>query len=314
MSMRRITAAASALPTGSEGATFPAVSCPIVDRWNRRFGVGREGLSRPAGLAVDLAGYGLGAMLAWVAGLRGGKAVHPAGVVHRARLVIDGEGAAPRGSTLLDEPAAWPVIVRFSRSVGLPRPLPDLLGMSLRVLDAYGPDRHQDVLMVSSVDLPVLHHIFVPAGDVQQRPYSSSLPYRVGGGESVLLGVMPDARSPRPPGDDEFERLDRAAATGRLRFGFGVAPIGGRFRRVATLEVAERLPDTLDALRFNPFNCGGGLEPAGWLNRLRDYAYPLSQAAWGRGERARAQERADRELRAGHLGPDGPALAGDRAS
>ena len=32
--------------------------------------------------------------------------------------------------------------------------------------------------MVSSVDLPVLHHIFLPAGDVQQRPYSSSLPYR----------------------------------------------------------------------------------------------------------------------------------------
>jgi len=269
----------------------------------------REGLGRPAARAVDLAGYGIGGVLAAVARLRGGKAVHPAGVVYRARLVVDAAGAAPRGATLLDEPATWPALVRFSRSVGLPRPLPDLLGVSLRVLDAYGDGRHQDVLMVSSVDLPVLHHIFVPAGDVQQRPYSSSLPYRVGG-ESVLLGVMPDPRSPRPPGEDEFERLDRAAATGRLRFGVGVAPIGGRFRRVATLEVAERLPDTLDALRFNPFNCGGGLEPAGWLNRLRDYAYPLSQAAWGRGERARAQELADRELRAGHLRPDGRALAG----
>jgi len=268
----------------------------------------RQGLSRPAGLAVDLAGYGLGAVLAGVAGLRGGKAVHPAGVVHRARLVIDGEGAAPRGSTLLDEPAAWPVIVRFSRSVGLPRPLPDLLGMSLRVLDAYGPDRHQDVLMVSSVDLPVLHHIFVPAGDVQQRPYSSSLPYRVGE-ESVILGVTPDPRSPRPTGSDELERLDRAAATGLLRFGFAVAPIGGRFRRVGTLEVGERLPDTLDALRYNPFNCGGGLEPAGWLNRLRDYAYPLSQAAWGRRDgRAREQQLADRELHTRHLRPDGRAV------
>jgi hypothetical protein len=211
---------------------------------------------------------------------------------------------APRGATLLDEPGEWPALVRFSRSVGLPRPLPDLLGASLRVLDAYGDGRHQDVLMVSSVDLPVLHHVFVPAGDVQQRPYSSSLPYRVGE-KSILLGVTPDPRSPRPAGEDEFDRLARAAATGRLRFGFAVAPLGGRFRRVGTLEVGERLPDTLDALRFNPFNCGGGLEPAGWLNRLRDYAYPLSQAAWGRrGGRAQEQERADRELRAARVPPD----------
>jgi hypothetical protein len=166
----------------------------------------------------------------------------------------------------------------------------------LRVLNVYGKDRHQDVLMVSSVDLPVLHHIFAPAGDVQQRPYSSSLPYRVGD-QSVVLGVTPDPRSPRPSGEDEFDRLDRAAATGRLEFGFAVATLGGRFRRVGALQVGERLPDTLDALRFNPFNCGGGLEPAGWLNRLRDYAYPLSQAAWGRrGGRANAQQLADRQV------------------
>ena len=256
----------------------------------------REGLSRPGGWAADLAGYGLGAVLAGIAFVRGGKAVHPSGVVHRAQLVIDGAGVAPRGSALLDEPAAWPALVRFSRSLGLPRPFPDLLGVSLRVLDVYGEGRHQDVLMVSSVDLPVLHHIFVPAGDVQQRPYSSSLPYRAGD-RSVLLGVTPDPLSPRPQGVDEFDRLDRAAATGRLEFGFAVATLRGRFRRVGALRVGERLPDTLDALRFNPFNCGEGLAPAGWLNRLRDYAYPLSQAAWGRRDGgAHAQTLADREL------------------
>jgi hypothetical protein len=117
----------------------------------------REGSSRPAGWAVDLAGYAVGAVLASVAGLRGGKAVHPSGVVHQARLVIDGAGVAPQGSTLLDDAATWHALVRFSRSVGLPRPLPDLLGVSLRALNAYGTDRHQDVLTVSLVDLPVLH-------------------------------------------------------------------------------------------------------------------------------------------------------------
>jgi hypothetical protein len=239
----------------------------------------RQGLGPGARLAVDLAGYGLGGLLAGLAAARGGKAVHPHGVVYDARLVVDGAPSAPRASTLLSRPAEHRALVRFSRSLGLPHPLPDLLGASLRVIDAYGPGRHQDVMMVSSVDLPVLHHIFLPAGDVQQRPYSSSLPFRAGD-ETFLLGLTPDAGSPRPPGDDEFERLARAAATGQMTLGLAAAPVNGRFRRLASLKVGERLPQTLDALHFNPFNCGGGLEPVGFLNRLRDYAYPMSQAAW----------------------------------
>jgi hypothetical protein len=207
--------------------------------------------------------------------------VHPHGVAYAARLVVDGAPHAPEASTLLSRPATHSALVRFSRSVGVPRPIPDLLGVSLRVSDAYGPGRHQDLLMVTSVDLPVLHHLFVPATDVQQRVYSSSLPFRAGD-RTFLVGVTPDPASPRPDGDDELDRLDRAASTGRLAFGLAVAPVRGRFRRVATLHVERRLPAEFDAVRFNPFNCGGGLEPAGVLNRLRDYAYPMSQAAWGR--------------------------------
>jgi hypothetical protein len=83
-----------------------------------------------------------------------------------------------------------------------------------------------------------------------------------------------------------------------LVFGLAIAPVNGRFRRVGTLHVRERLPDALDALRFSPFNCGGGLEPVGLLNRLRDYAYPLSQAAWARrSDRAAKQVDADVTLR-----------------
>jgi hypothetical protein len=256
----------------------------------------RHGLTRPRRIVVDLAGYGLGALLAAIAAVRGGKAVHPAGVVYAARVIVDGAPAAPRASELLSRPSTWRAVVRFSRSLGLPRPLPDLLGVSLRVLDAYGPRRHQDVLMVSSVDLPVLHHLFVPATDFQQRPYSSSLPYRAGE-DTVILGVTGDPTSPRLPGSDEFDRLDRAAASGRLVFGLAVASVNGRFQRVGSLVVEDRLPQAVDALRFNPFNCGGGLEPVGVLNRLRDYAYPLSQAAWARRNgRARAQRQADVEL------------------
>jgi hypothetical protein len=255
----------------------------------------RAGLAPPGTLAVEVVGRTLGGALAGVAWARRGKAVHPRGAVHRARLVVDDAPHAPPSSRLLATPTEHEALVRFSRSLGLPRPLPDLLGMSVRVLDAYGRGRHQDFLLVSSVDLPVLHHLFVPASDVQQRVYSSSLPYRCGDA-TFLVGALPDPRSPRPAGDDELDRLARAAATGELAFGLAVAPVGGRFRRVATIRVGERLPEALDAMRFNPFNCGGGLWPIGVLNRLRDYAYPLSQRSWT--ERRRTGRRAR-----GHAGP-----------
>ena len=119
--------------------------------------------------ASAVAGQAVAAALAGVARVRGGKAVHPHGVTYSARFLVDGAARAPSAADLLNTPGEWSAIVRFSRSIGLPRPLPDLLGMSIRVLDAHWYHRHQDFLLVTSVDLPILHHIFLPAGDVQQR-------------------------------------------------------------------------------------------------------------------------------------------------
>jgi hypothetical protein len=224
---------------------------------------------------VPLAARGAGAVFAALSAVRGGKGLHPQGAVHRARLLIDGAPEAPRAADLLSRPGEWPAVVRFSRALGLPRPLPDLLGAAVRVPDAYGPGHPQDLLLTSSVDRPVLHHLFLPAADVQQRPYSSSLPFRAGD-DRFLVGLLPDAGSPQ------------------LSFGLAVAGIGGRFRRIGTLHVGERLPPAADALRFNPFNCGGGIEPTGLINRLREQAYARSQAAWTRDpELARAAAEAD---------------------
>jgi hypothetical protein len=230
--------------------------------------IGTRVLSETTSLAA-------GAAMAALAAARRGKAVHPHGVVHRARLVVEGRPAAPQAARLLADAGEHEAIVRFSRSIGLPRPLPDLLGLSLRVLDAYGPGAHQDFLMVTSIDAPVLHHVFVPAGGVDRRPYSSSLPYEAGGAR-FLVGAL-------PTGDAG-------------RFLLAVAPVEGRFEPLAEIRLGERLPGPADALRFNPWNTGGGLRPAGLLNRWRKRAYPMSQAAWAatqEGGRAK-QERADR--------------------
>jgi hypothetical protein len=245
-------------------------------------------------VACDAIGLPVGAAFAAAAAVRRGKAVHPHGVTYAARLTVTGATAAPRGAQLLRTPAEHDAIVRFSRSLGLPRPLPDLLGVSVRVLDAYGSGRHQDLLAVTSVGLPGLHQVFVPATDVQQRPYTTALPYRAGS-ERFVIGVVPHPMSPRPGGDDEFERLARAAATGRLRYNLAVTPLLGRFRPVGTLSIGARLPDELDALRFDPWNSGGGLEPVGLLNRLRDYAYTMSQAGWRTTQRDGARRQAAAE-------------------
>jgi hypothetical protein len=193
-------------------------------------------------------------------------------------LRIPGVRGAPPAA-LLTEAAEHDAIVRFSRSLGLPPRVPDLFGISVRVPDAYGPGRHQDLLTVTSVDAPVLHHVFVPVSDPQQAPYSSSLPYRVGS-RLFLLGFAPVTDSPRPAGATLDERLENAAATGALRFSLVVSPMLGRFNPVGELRIGRRLPGELEGLRFNPWNTGGGLEPAGFLNRLRAYAYPASQEGW----------------------------------
>lgn len=265
----------------------------MLGLWEFATGVGdqaRRGLTGPRRLLVDAAGYLIGMALAGLSAIRRGKAVHPHGAVYEAELVVPSHDGPLRHTELFGFPGRRPALVRFSRSLGLPRPLPDLLGMSLRVPDAYGPGCHQDFLMVTSVDAPLLHHIFVPASDVQQRPYSSSLPYRTGG-LTVLLGALPRTQSPRAGGGNELERLAAAASTGRLVFDLAVAEVWGRFRPVAELRVGGLLPPETDALQFNPWNIGGGLELVGLLNRLRDYAYPLSQRAWGRPEEPRSRRR-----------------------
>jgi hypothetical protein len=249
------------------------------------------------GILGEAAGLSIGAVLAALAAVRRGKAFHPEGVVYDARLSIAGDPVAPQAADLLSRRGEHRALARFSRAVGLPRPIPDLLGLSLRVPDAYGPGRHQDLLLVTSADYPLLHHIFLPARDVQQRPYSSSLPYRAND-ELFLVGAVAQRSSPRAGGRNEFERLEAEVATGRLAFDIAVARITGRFRPVGSLHIGRRLGQELDALRFNPWNTGGGMEPAGWLNGARDRAYKLSQGAWRRTRRdgAALQDSADREL------------------
>lgn len=212
-------------------------------------------IERAVGTAGGLA---TGAVLGAVAAVRRTKSVHPRGVVRDAQLELTGAG--PAASELLGRPGSYRALVRFSRSIGFPEPLPDLLGMAIRVLDAYGAGRDQDFLLISSADAPVAHHLFIPASDAHQRPYSSALPYAAGGAR-FLVGAL-------PVGD---------------AFDLAVAAPRGRFAAIGRLTLGDELPDAANATRFNVReNTGGGLAPTGAINRMRDLAYPMSQWAWRR--------------------------------
>jgi hypothetical protein len=77
-------------------------------------------------------------------------------VGYHARLEITPGARRWAGARLLVPGARYDAVVRFSRGGGLPEPLPDALGVAVRLPDAYGPGRTQDFLVTSSADLPLL--------------------------------------------------------------------------------------------------------------------------------------------------------------
>lgn len=146
--------------------------------------------------------------------------------------------------------------------------------MALRVPDAYGPGRHQDLLLASSGRAPLARHLLLPSRGFCDRPYSSILPYRLAGERVVVLALPDPGRGPGPLLAELRERDQ-----GELEFELAIAPLWGAPRPAVRLRLGARLPAALtERLDFDPYNnSGGGLEPAGLLNRLRGPSYGASQ-------------------------------------
>ncbi|HEX2095798.1 MAG TPA: hypothetical protein VHF50_00320 [Solirubrobacterales bacterium] len=201
--------------------------------------------------------------------LRGKRIFHPQGVGFAATLAP--LAGSRTGAAALDTPSE--PVVRLSRSLGLPEPLPDPCGLAFRIPDAYGAGQHQDVLLVSSAQPPLARHAILPSRGFLDRPYSSLLPYRLNG-DLVLLAARGVG------GDDKGPLLAdlREREVGGLEFELCTAGLRGGWRPAAKLTLGERLPPTdTERLGLDPTNTGGGLELAWWLNRLRGPSYRASQ-------------------------------------
>lgn len=199
--------------------------------------------------------------------LRRKRAFHPFGAGFRGRLTPVAGGGGASAFATASEPQ-----VRLSRSFGLPERLPDPCGLALRVPDAYGPGRHQDLLLVSSGKARGTRHTLLPSRGFCDRPYSSVLPYRLHG-ETVMLGARALAPAPGPRLAELRRRRD-----GGLAFEILLAHGEGEWAPIAILTLGERLPpEQTERLDLDPTNTGGGLELLGLLNRLRGPAYRASQ-------------------------------------
>lgn len=220
----------------------------------------------PRGMARVLEVAGAGVVRA-ASLVRGERVIHARGTTLSGRLLVP--GGADLGVPLLDEPGRHACLVRVSRSLGLPDRLPDVIGVAVRVCDAHGEGRHQDLLLDSTHPWPLARRLPLPQYDVLGTLFGSLSPYELGG-RRWLLGLLPD---PAAPPVRRLEELGGRADGTRLRL--AVASPRSAWREVAVLELGRAVQDGR-SVRFSPDVTGGGIRPAGWLQDLRRSAYRAS--------------------------------------
>lgn len=206
--------------------------------------------------AADLAGRALAAATSGISALRpADKPLHPEGQTWAGRLTRAGS-EEPTGVAWLDEPGEDEVLVRTSRAIGLPGPLPDIAGLAVRVrTDA---SRHGDLLLASTGWAPVARNLLVPAWR-EHQPLTTLLPYRTPVGP-VLIGARPvDVRG----------------------YELSWATLTGAWRHLGVLTTDLPLPDDAEASYDPVTNPLPGLEQYDWVSHLRAHAYATARRLRG---------------------------------
>jgi len=183
-----------------------------------------------------------------------GKPLHPEGDLRAGRLRRAGS-AEPSGVAWIDEPGEDEVVVRLSRAIGVPSPLPDIHGLALRVPTADGPG---DLLFASTGWGPLTRFVLTGGRHPRSRPMTTLLPYDTPAGP-VLLGV----------------RGARAPETYELRWAHAAGP----WHPFAELRL---VPDTSDdgPVSFDPVRHRiPGLRQYDVVRRLREPAYRRARAS-----------------------------------
>lgn len=248
-----------------------------------------------ARLGTDLAGRAFAAGFKALKALRPDRPIHPKGTSLIGELTRHGVGEAaspglPRersGLSWLDSPGTDQVQARFSRSIGLPDSLPDILGLAVRL--APGPGRSSDdglaggfgvgasggdiLFATTGWGFPA-RFLLVPKLDVSAARFTTLMPYK-GAEGPVLLGLRTLSLPPRATGRAETGGDFRASlAEGEWVLALNFARPGGRWVHAGTLKLraAPGQDDTPD--RFDPIEHPlPGAETYPWTRRLREHSY-----------------------------------------
>lgn len=187
--------------------------------------------------------------------VRGERVIHAKGEAYTGQLTLLAHVDA-LGVPLAAGPRNRPVLVRFSRGAGLPDKLPDVLGIAIRIPDADGEGRPQDLMLSTGSGAPIARRLLVPRRDYRAASYTSLISYDVGG-RDLLVGALPT--------DDGF-----ALAT---------AAGNGAWTAFGRLRIGERLPDEQGRnLEFSITNDAGGFRIGGRWRLARAGAYDAARS------------------------------------
>ena len=218
-----------------------------------------------ARIAGDVVAVPLGAL----ARRRNGRPMHPRGAVFDA--VLDRTGSVPPwGVPWLDATARDPVVVRLSRGAGLPAPLPDVLGLAIRLPGDGGPI---DLLLSTTGLGPATRRVPRLRRDTA-AVYSSIMGYRSDAGV-VRFAAVPDGHhAPSEPAP-----LVDAVVDDGLRFTLAAARGVDGWRPFARLTLTAPTDPENGAVRFDAVrNAPPGLVPDGPMARFRAPAYARARA------------------------------------
>lgn len=246
--------------------------------------MGKPSLIERSGL---LLGAGLAPLTAAGSAVRRARLFHPCGItlVGRAQPTSEQGEDGPLAARL-----AGPVLVRFSGGFWKQRQWLDVLGCAIRFTDRDPPQARaqpgdQDLLL-ATIKHPLttlLAPLSTDVGDYLANDYFGVSPFETETLGRVKLRLSPAAPAPQLARSSGREaRLRAALREGTPSLRLQARPLGRRtqYRTILTIDLHDELALDPLALSFDPFRSARGLNPVGFVHRLRVASYAASR--WAR--------------------------------
>lgn len=223
---------------------------------------------------TETAGRAFAALFRALKLVRPDRPIHPDGVSLEGELTRTGPSGGLSGLSWLDAPGTDPAAARFSRSVGLPQRLPDILGLAVRITP--GSDRSDaggsadrgtpaDVLFASTGWEFPARYLLWPKLDVASASLTTLMPYR-GRKGPVLLGLR------------TLSLPEGSLADGDWVLALSWATPAGPWRQCGELRLRAASEPSDTSARFNPLqNQLPGAQIYAWTRRLREHSYRVAQ-------------------------------------